>query len=809
MKIKFYLIFLFCVYAKTSLFGQENNEEYNVEKFEQLANRYEWVPTLLNANSNPVFNMVMYNGRIFSWNIRGEQNAVTVVDGISWQTALKKWRPGDLFAGLHSEFYNNAMVVNGTMSEYGYAQSANVHYVVTEAPETKKSLVVATGFSNTIYTHQIRVHYNSGLIYNNWYTNTGIIIQQSPSGLIPNGYKKSVGLVHSINKQINDNSKFGFSLLWNIGDQGKSSTTVNETYMLTGMRTYNPNWGWYHKQLYFPSTKQTNAPIFSVRYQKKWNELSTIQYSVAIVVGKQSQSSLEWTKTADPRPDYYRYLPSYIADSAMRNKLTDWYIQHPEQLQINFDHLEKINLSSADKRSFYIVNQQNSNLFLLHGSILFSHFFKFNFNTQMGVDYAFDRIHYYNTIKDLLGGNYFYNYNSWINDDGLEMSFQNDIEHPNKKIKKGELWGANYTMLNYTARPWIQFNKTGPVFESGLALGYGMQGIQRIGYNANGLFPISSKGKSNLLAFPSWDLRGQLLYKLSGRTYFRSIVYGQWMAPLSEDIYVDQDINALTQPYLRTELHNGADISFFYRAPLIKLSLSAYWKSRLNHTEQKMFYHDGYAAFVYGLVGKMNSINNGMEAAVEANLRQDIQVNFVSTYEQNEFSNNPEYQLLLVNNLTNIASGLLHLKSLSVTNSPALVNAITLQVQPMVSTRLGLTMVYAQQRPIAVDFFRRSDQVKNKIDAISWSHLVASTFLPNEGVLNAFLSKSFQIKRRDKQLKWTSSLSVRNLLNAFIPVIAYEQSRFDYVHFNTNKYAPKYMLDQGVSYALRLQLQIQ
>ena len=118
-------------------------------------------------------------------------------------------------------------------------------------------------------------------------------------------------------------------------------------------------------------------------------------------------------------------------------------------------------------------------------------------------------------------------------------------------------------------------------------------------------------------------------------------------------------------------------------------------------------------------------------------------------------------------------------------------------------------MLYVTQRPIAVDFYRRTDDVKNKLDIFSWTKIQETGFLPDNGILNMYMSKSLQIKIATKTLRFFTNLSIRNVLNTFIPVFAYEQSRFDYVKFNSNKYPVKYLLDQGITYSLRIQLQIQ
>ena len=182
---------------------------------------------------------------------------------------------------------------------------------------------------------------------------------------------------------------------------------------------------------------------------------------------------------------------------------------------------------------------------------------------------------------------------------------------------------------------------------------------------------------------------------------------------------------------------------------------------------------------------------------------------FVSTVQKNIFLNNPQFQLLSVNDLQAFSNGTLHLQNLAAESSPSFANAMTFQYQPIATLRIGITMLYVKQRPIAVDFYRRTDDVKNKLDIFSWTKIQETGFLPDNGILNMYMSKSLQIKIATKTLRFFTNLSIRNVLNTFIPVFAYEQSRFDYVKFNSNKYPVKYLLDQGITYSLRIQLQIQ
>ena len=228
----------------------------------------------------------------------------------------------------------------------------------------------------------------------------------------------------------------------------------------------------------------------------------------------------------------------------------------------------------------------------------------------------------------------------------------------------------------------------------------------------------------------------------------------------------------------------------------------------MNDLEKKLFYHDKYAAFVYGVVGQMQKHFHGIEASMEASLFQKMQVSIISTMGQYTFVNNPMYQILLVNDLYKIESGTLYLKNLSVTSSPEIVNAISLEYQPAKSYKIGFTTVGSSRRPIAYDYFRRSFEFLNSIESkITRDQIQGSFFLPNQFVVNTFLSKSFTFKKDQKAYLLFCGLSLKNIFNTLIPILAYEQSRFDYVTLNQNKFPLKYLYDQGNTYSISLRFQ--
>jgi len=552
------------------------------------------------------------------------------------------------------------------------------------------------------------------------------------------------------------------------------------------------------------------VPVLSIRYEKKWIDKATVQINLGLALGEQGTSQLDWTSSADPRPDYYRYLPSYSKDSNMQIQLNKWFESNPQALQIDFDRIRKINMASLSKRSFYIINKNVSNIISVRASALYKFQLNNYWSTNAGIQIARDEIQYFNVIDNLLGGQFFYNYNGWVIDDGLVNSFQNNIQSPDQKIKEGERWGPNYELQSMQAMSWLQVKNTSPRWEFSTGLNYATGLFQRNGLNQNGLFVNNSLGRSSLFYFPSIGYKGEVLYKFSGRIYARSIFFNQQYAPNAASVFLDPSLHAFQTPFLLPLLKNGIDLSLYFRGVDTKIMLSAYFQGVKNESEKRFFYHDKYNAFVYGVVGQKQSIYQGLESSVETLLFNFLQLEMSINLGKYFISNNPLYEILLANDMYKVESGLLKLKNLPASTSPEITEAVSIQIQPSYSTRIVLTGIYAAKRAINYDYYRRSGLV---LDPLSSRNLYTSlhdvSYLPSQFVLNASFSKSINLKYGKQKIPIYSNFGFKNLLSTLIPVLVFEQSRFDYTNLNPNKFPLKYLYDQGVTYAVGIQLQIQ
>ena len=154
-------------------------------------------------------------------------------------------------------------------------------------------------------------------------------------------------------------------------------------------------------------------------------------------------------------------------------------------------------------------------------------------------------------------------------------------------------------------------------------------------------------------------------------------------------------------------------------------------------------------------------------------------------------------------------SGVLQLKDLPVSNRPQFVHALSLQWQPSYAINLGMTAVFSMKRSIDYNYFRRSFVLKNKIDnLLIWNTIQSETYLPDQWVLNVFINKQYQLRFKNHTQQIKLNANIKNVFNTLIPIVAFEQSRFDYQGLSVQKFPLKYLYDQGTAFALGIQFQI-
>ncbi len=783
-----FLLIVLIISSKTSSIAQSMEEEEE-----------EWVPSMLQSRTSTHLQLMQYGGYGIGWKYRGFDNpSVLVINGVIWDSK-----------SLGFPLYT-AMTGINTLSRTEYIQSFPfvMQFANINASEHTKQITVSSRFQSISGRQFNQLVWSNGLRKKSWATMLKIQEEKTFVQDPALGKRTLLGMVFSAEKMLTANDRFGMAFWYNDIQQTKQSPSVLEAIQLSGNKSYNPGWGWDNGQLLFPNTRQSNLPIGQIMYTRKMSTRHHLQISWAMALGKQSEDGLDWTSAKDPRPDYYKYLPSYYSDSLLQNKMKQLFQDNPSALQLDFDQMKKINQSNKEGKSFYIISRAHDAISLFQQAIKYRYNWSDRLQILFSYNASFSAIKKSNTILNLLGGKYYMNYNSWVNDEGVDV-FQHNLTKPDQHIEEAGIWGPQFAIKNVDHRFGLLGTAQFARWEYRLGLGFGIRFFQREGYNQNGLYPESSFGKSIWYKFPSNFIQWETVYKRNARLYYSINAFAQTLAPTWKEAFLNISMQDRLSKFLLPAEQSGLDIGIHYQGIYFKTDWHSYTYWQKNKMDNTSFYHDYYNAFVIGAYGYLHQIHHGIDLGLESNFNSIINYQIAFSWNGAKIINNPIYAIELLNDAYPLESDNLHLKNLPSSTNPSFIAAAGLIAQLSNSFRIRLTAQMGWERYIALDFYRRSFLWEKKYkEQYPTEESLPLTKISNGLIGNFFCNKNFQFNSMRFRHRISLNLQVNNIFNTIIPVFAFEQTRFDYKNFKADKFAPKYLMGRPLSGAIQLIYQI-
>ena len=124
-------------------------------------------------------------------------------------------------------------------------------------------------------------------------------------------YYNAFGYFAAVEKQFNSQHRLALSILGAPTERGAQQASTQEVYDLVGNNYYNPNWGWLNGKRVNARVRSYHEPITMLNYTFDINDRSQLNVATSVRFGQNGYSALTWYGGPDPRPDYYRYLPSF------------------------------------------------------------------------------------------------------------------------------------------------------------------------------------------------------------------------------------------------------------------------------------------------------------------------------------------------------------------------------------------------------------------------------------------------------------------------------------------------------------------
>lgn len=653
---------------------------------------YQDSPTILFGQNDVFNNIAGYNFSSVRFRVRGysSESQDVYMAGVRMNDAITGYTPYSLWSGLNEAVRSKESVNGSEISDYGFGGYNGLTNIDPMASKVRTGWRGSVLTNSALYRLRLMMTYSSGELDNGWSYAFSASARLGGNDWIKGVYYRSFGYYGSVEKKFGEEHKLGLTFMAAPGQRGAQNGSTQEVYDLMGDNMYNSNWGYYNGKVRNARVKKTHEPIAILKYDftpesKKLKASATVLYRF----GKNGYTALDWYDAPDPRPDYYRNLPSYFfMDNTDYNRLNyskymwakeQWEQDIPSITHINWDRLYAVNAmnSTADgNRSKYVIEERRTD----QQDLNFAANAKWSpvncFTLAGGLSYKWNRTEYYKILDDLLGGDYYVNIDQFAERDYASSvtMYQNDLDYYLKNgkaqtLKKGDKYGYDYYANVRRAEAWVsgKFSKFG--LDVALAGRIGYTKYWREGLLRKGLFPgldangqpmtyegkvittydpitgdaITSLGKSEVKDFLTGAAKLNVSYVIPGghRVYANAAFIAD--APNFNQAFISPRTRNSIVPNLKTNKTLTADLNYAYSNSGYDVRVTGYYTAIKDQSKVMSFYDDAQNSFTNFAMSGIDQRHIGLELGFKVPLPvPNLALQGVVSYGQFVYTSNPK-----------------------------------------------------------------------------------------------------------------------------------------------------------------------
>ncbi len=610
-------------------------DESNFADFDMDDSGYSDSPTILFGTNDPYNNVAGYGFSAIRFKNRGYESESQDVyfSGVRLNDALTGYTPYSLWTGLNEAVRSKESTNGLESSEFGIGGYNGVTNI-TGTPDAVRTGWRFSMLSNSaLYRLRLMGTYASGELDNGWSYAVNVSARLGGNDWVEGVYYRSFAYYAGIGKRLNEHHSFNLVTFATPGQRGAQNASTQEVYDLMGDNMYNSNWGYQNGKVRNARVRKTFEPVTVLKYEftpsRSFKSATTLLWRT----GSNGYTALDWYDAPDPRPDYYRNLPSYFH---MEDE--DYNRSNPEKAawaeyawthrgdayrnyqHIDWDRLYNVNYNSPEGRSKYIQEERHTDQNDLNLAQTVKWLPTESLNVNAGLNLRWNRTENYKKVADLLGGNYYVNIDNFAERDFASdpAKIQNDLDYylahgEAQKLYVGDKYGYDYLAQIRKAQLWGSASyERGGLSLTGAA-SVGRESFWRDGLVRKGLFPDDSYGESEKSAFTTWAAKAGGAYVL-GSSHRLSANLGFFNdAPTFQQSFVSPRTRNTLVSGLDTRKTFSADFNYQFSKDGWNLRFTAFYTDIKDQTDLMSFYDDSQKSFTNFAMTGIGQRHSGIE----------------------------------------------------------------------------------------------------------------------------------------------------------------------------------------------------
>ena len=502
---------------------------------------------VFNATISYAWSNARYRGRGYEQIY--EQN---YIEGLSFNSAERGQFNFSAMGGLNDATRYKEVVEGIEANNFTFGSLGLSTNYLQSATNYAQGWKVGVAGTNRNYKGAARATYSSGLMENGWAFTAQLAWRYSPyidvKGQIGEGISyNSFGYFLTAEKQWGKDKRLSLITFGAPTRRGQSSALTQETFDLTnqynktswGHNNYNPYWGYQDGKVRNSRIVETYDPTVIASFDWKIDEENHMKVAAGYHYSFYSNSALTFYNAPDPRPDYYRNLPSFLYDGQIDkdgyfveedlngkgmgegghyngtyvgpsinmdtySTLVDlWTSRDDNATQINWDALYTANYANnannPNGSARYIVERRHNDIQEGMINLNYRNTAVDHLTITAGLEAKGSQGIHYKTVDDLLGGNQWIDVDPFAERDIKELATnigltqadianvkQNDLRNPNAAVTTDGRFGYDYRINMINAKIWAQNEWKWNAVDLYYALQFSYSSIQRTTDMLNG-----------------------------------------------------------------------------------------------------------------------------------------------------------------------------------------------------------------------------------------------------------------------------------------------------------------------------------